>query len=338
MPDSLPQEARQDRITNEWVLCAPTRGDRPHEIDDVDAPDPTDRTPVDGCPFCPGHEEMLPRVIAERSASNGAPWHTRVVPNKYPAMTPDAPDEAQTCGLYRMRGGRGHQEVIIDTPYHYRSMAHMDVRDVDAVLQAYLARYQHYRTSDASVIPHVFRNHGAEAGASLSHPHSQLIATPLPPPHMQREEAQAKALYDEQGRCPYCELLEDELNAEARLVYTNDAFVVFVPYAATVPFTQWIMPRTHEPEMGRTDTSQRQALAEALHDAVGRLHRALGDPDYNFFFRTALEYASHAPHLHWSLRIRPRTTVDAGFELGTGLNINPSLPERDAEVLRAAGA
>lgn len=336
MPNSPLQEARQDRITNEWVLCAPTRGDRPHDIDDVETPSPSDDTPVEGCPFCPGHEAMLPRVIEERPASNGAPWQTRVVPNKYPAMTPDAPDDTQLCGLYRMRGGRGHQEVIIDTPFHYRSLAHMAVDEVDAVLHTYLARYRHYRTSDADVIPHVFRNHGAEAGASLPHPHSQLIATPLPPPRMQREEAQAKALYDEHGRCPYCEMLEEEQSAGARLVFTNDDFVVFVPYAATVPFTQWIVPRAHEPELGRTDAAERRALAEALHEAVGRLHRALGDPDYNFFFRTALEYASDAPHLHWSLRIRPRTTVDAGFELGTGLNINPSLPERDAEVLRSS--
>lgn len=337
MPDTLTQEARQDRITQEWVLCAPTRGNRPHDIDDTDDPDPTDHTPVEGCPFCPGHEEMLPRVIWELGSSNGVPWRTRVVPNKYPAMTPDASADEQTCGLYKMRGGRGHQEVIIDTPYHYRSMAHMSVHDVDAMLQTYLTRYRHVRESDGTLIPYVFRNHGTDAGASLPHPHSQLIAAPLPPPRIEQEETQARALYAETGRCPYCSLLEEELSAEARLVFTNDDFAVFVPYAAPVPFTQWILPRTHEPEMGRLDATQRCALAEALHEAVGRMHRALGDPDYNFFFRTALEYRSNAEHLHWSVRIRPRTTVNAGFELGTGLNINPSLPERDAEVLRSSG-
>jgi UDPglucose--hexose-1-phosphate uridylyltransferase len=335
MSDFPSQQARQDLITQTWVVCAPTRGHRPHDIDEANDRDPTDRTPVEGCPFCPGHEAMLPGVIWELDATNGSPWQTRVVPNKYPAMTPEASSEEQQCGLYHLRGGHGHQEVIIDTPYHYRSMAHMAVNDVDAVLQTYLARYRHYREADGDLIPHIFRNHGTDAGASLPHPHSQLIATPLPPPHIEQEEAQARALHAETGRCPYCEMVEEELRAEARLVFVNDDFVVFVPYAARAPFTQWILPRAHEPELGRLDGAQRRALADALHEATRRLHQALGDPDYNFFFRTALQYASEAPHLHWSLRIRPRTTVDAGFELSTGLRINPSLPERDAEVLRS---
>jgi UDPglucose--hexose-1-phosphate uridylyltransferase len=96
----------------------------------------------------------------------------------------------------------------------------------------------------------------------------------------------------------------------------------------------WILPREHEPEFGRLTNELRASLAGALHEAVGRLHDRLDDPDYNFFVRTALDYESDAPHLHWSLRLQPRTTVEAGFELSTGVRINPSIPERDADVLR----
>jgi UDPglucose--hexose-1-phosphate uridylyltransferase len=129
-------------------------------------------------------------------------------------------------------------------------------------------------------------------------------------------------------------MIEEELDAEARLVRTSDAFVVFVPFAAEMPYEMWILPREHEPEFGRLTDDLRAKLATTLHDVLGRLRTHLVDPDYNFFVRTALDYNTDAPHLHWSLRIRPRTTVRAGYEQGTGQRINPSLPERDAAVLR----
>jgi len=333
MADAPSQEVRQDRITQQWVICAPTRGHRPHDVETEAPSNVKDDTPVEGCPFCPGHEDMLPDVLWEREGRNGAPWATRAVPNKYPALTPNGDAGEQACGLYTMRGGHGRQEVVIDTPYHHQSMAYMSTGRLKAVLDTYWARYRALR--EDGLIPFVFRNHGADAGASLPHPHSQIIAPSLRPPTVAQEEQQARARYTKTGRCPYCEMLDEELSAEARIVYTNDVFVVLIPYAASVPFAQWIVPRTHEPEMGRLDEDGRLALADALRQAIRRLHHALGDPDYNFFFRTALDHASEAEHLHWTLRIHPRTTVQAGFELGTGVNINPSLPERDAEVLRS---
>lgn len=330
------QEVRQDQITQSWVVCAPTRNHRPHAIDDDLSGAPDDLTPVEGCPFCPGHEAMLPEVLWELNGADGTvPWKTRVAPNKYPALTPDGDATERHCGLYRVRGGHGQQEVIIDTPYHYHTLATLPAKQVDAVVETYLARYHALRQAEEGLIPFVFRNHGADAGASLPHPHSQIIAPSLPPPSIQHEEARAEARYAETGHCAYCEMLDDTLDSAARVVWTNDTFVVFVPYAAQVPYAMWILPREHEAEMGRLDGERRRAFSEALHQALLRLHRALGDPDYNFFFRTALDYESDAPHLHWSLRIEPRTTIAAGFELGTGMMVNPSLPERDAEVLRS---
>jgi UDPglucose--hexose-1-phosphate uridylyltransferase len=267
-------------------------------------------------------------------ADGTAPWRTRVVPNKYPALTPDRERFDQTCGLYRSRTSYGVQEVIVDTPYHYQHLAHMPVEQVEAVLQTYCSRYRSVRTKEADLYPSVFRNHGARAGASLPHPHSQLIATEIAPPRIEREEAAAREWYDETGQCPYCEMIDEELDARARMVWSNEDIVVFVPYAARVPYEMWILPRDHEPEFGRLTPAVRSSLASALHEAVSRLHDRLDDPDYNFFVRTALEYESDAPHLHWSLRIQPRTTVEAGFELSTGVQVNSSIPERDAAVLR----
>jgi UDPglucose--hexose-1-phosphate uridylyltransferase len=335
MASSYAPETRQDRLTNQWVAFAPSRSGRPrHTTPDGEPPAPDDDRPVEGCPFCPGHEERLPSVLWELDRGDADPWTTRVVPNKYAALAPDRSPYDQTCGLHRSRASRGRQEVIIETPRHYQHLAQMPVAQVDAVLHTYLERYHTIRQGDEDLLPFLFRNHGASAGASIAHPHSQLIAPDFPPPQLQREERAARDRYEELGRCPYCVMIEEELDAEARLVRTSDDFVAFVPFAAEVPYETWILPREHEPEFGRLTDDLRGGLARTLHDVLGRLHTQLDDPDYNFFVRTALDYNTDAPHLHWSLRIRPRTTVQAGYEQGTGQRINPSIPERDAAVLR----
>ena len=336
-PDYTP-ETRKDRITKQWVAFAPTRSERPHRTTtnaSSDAPDA--EAPVEGCPFCPGHEEMLPSVLWELDDASGRPWCTRAVPNKFPALTPGAsPPAPPASPLYCSQQSRGQQEVIIDTPAHHRTPAHFSPDEMDGLLQTYLARYRAVREGGDDLLPILFRNHGAAAGASIDHPHSQLMALPFSPPRIQREEAAAKARYGELGRCPYCAMIDTELETEARLVRVTDAFVVFVPYAAREPYEMWIFPRRHEPEVGRMTEAERQALAPVLQDALWRLHTCLDDPDYNYFFRTALTYNSDAPHLHWSLRIRPRRSVEAGFEQCTDVRVNPSIPERDAGVLRDA--
>jgi len=333
MNSSYTPETRQDRITQQWVACAPDRSSRPHKTGarSSDAPPPDD-TPVEGCPFCPGHEDQLPSVLWELPADDDRPWRTRAVPNKFSALSPHPPAAEEGPALYRTRPSRGRQEVIIDTPHHHQGLARMPVPQVDALLETYLVRYRSLR--EAGLYPFVFRNHGAKAGASIPHPHSQIIGTDVPPPRIQREETAARARYEETDRCPYCEMIDTELDAEARLVRVTDPFVAFVPFAARVPYELWILPRRHEPEVGRLDAEERTALAQVLSTVVRQLRTCLDDPDYNFFLRTALAHGSNAPHLHWSLRLQPRTTVEAGFELSTGMRINPSIPERDAAVLR----
>lgn len=337
-------ETRRDRLTNQWVTFAPSRSGRPqHTASTRDTETAADvaeapvEGPVEGCPFCPGHEDMLPSLRWEWTEAGADRWRTRVVPNKYPALAP-APSSPSTsagaCDLYQSRASRGTQEVIIETPDHHQPLATMPVAQVDAVLRTYLQRYRAVRQDDNDCIPFLFRNHGASAGASIAHPHSQLIAPDIPPPLIQQEEQAAKARYDELGRCPYCAMVEAELEAEARLVRKDNHFVAFVPFAAEVPYELWIVPREHTPEFGHLTPSRRRALAETLRSVLARLRTRVHNPDYNLFVRTALDDNPDSPHLHWSLRIRPRTTVLAGYEQATGERINPSIPERDAAVLR----
>lgn len=337
MADTHTPETRQDRITKEWVACAPRRRTRPKNTDSQRVARTTaDDTPVEGCPFCPGHEDMLPSVLWELTSEDDRPWRTRAVPNKYAALKTDANPATEQSGLYRTRSSYGHQEVLITTPYHSEDLPRMSPTQVEAIVQTYSTRYKNLRESDKDLYPVLFHNHGAKAGASIPHPHSQIIAPDFPPPRIEREETAARTRYEETGRCPYCEMIGEELSADVRLVHTNDEFVVFVPFAARVPFELWVVPRNHEPEFGRLTERQQSLLATTLQDVVSRLDKQLDDPDYNFFVRTALEYGSESSYLHWTLRLQPRTTAQAGFELGTGIQINPSIPERDAAVLREA--
>lgn len=328
-------ELRQDALTNTWVACAPGRHDRPHKTGATpSSPSPTDEIPVEGCPFCPGHEDQLPDILWELPADDDRPWYTRAVPNKYPALTPDTPPSSRDAGLYRTRSNHGRQEVLIDTPYHYQGLAQMPTDQVEAVLHTYQTRYRTLREEAPNLYPVVFRNHGKRAGASLPHPHSQIIATDAPPTRIEREEEAARTRYEETGRCPYCEMIDEEEAAGTRLVWQNDDVVMFVPFAAQVPFELWILPRRHDPEFGRLTDADRPSIAAALHHAARSYHDHLDDPAYNLFVCTALQHNTDAPYLHWHLRLHPRTSRQAGFERATGLWINPSIPERDAAHLR----
>lgn len=334
MSENVP-ELRQDVLTNTWVACAPNRNGRPLKTSAEKPPStPAEPTPVNGCPFCPGHEDQVPDILWELDLDDDRPWTTRSVPNKYPALEPTIAPASCESGLYRTRTNHGRQEVLIDTPAHNQGLAQMSVDQVEAILHTYRERYRALRRTAPKLYPFVFRNHGGRAGASIPHPHSQVIATDFPPPRIKEEEAAARKRYEETDQCPYCEMVDEELRAEVRLVATNDAFVMFVPFAAQMPGELWILPRAHNPEFGHMTSSQRAALAPLLHKAARRYYVHLDDPAFNLYVRTALQHESEASHLHWSLRLRPRTSRRAGFELSTDVQVNPSLPEHDAELLR----
>lgn len=336
--DASVSELRYDPLTRTPVICAPLRGERPQSAAPLgDAVEEPSAEAVEGCPFCPGHEAMLPEILWQQDRSTEPGWRTRAVPNKYPAL------QAETNGvtppatpLYHAEVAQGHQEVLIDTPYHQYGLARMPLVGVRSVVETYLARYRAIRQRDG-LIPFLFRNHGVGAGASLDHPHSQLIATAFRPPLVVQEEAAARAWYEAHNGCAYCAMVAEEQATGERLVAQNERFLAFVPYAAQVPYEVWVAPCHHAPEFGDTAAEDVAALAALLRHVVRALHVQVGNPDYNLFIRTALAYPCDAAHLHWTLRIRPRTSTAAGFEASTGIRINPSRPEADAAVLRGDG-
>ena len=330
----MSSEIRQNKATKQWVIYAPARGRRPSDFkrpkDKLTEPefDPA-------CPFCPGNESMLTEIIAELEGPANHGWQTRVVPNKFPALTPEGSPLRYRRGLYTAMNGYGRHEVIIENPVHNRQPSRMKAAEIEVIIETYHRRYADLMRQHGNMLTLIFRNHGWQAGTSLAHPHSQIIVTGMVPNHIRWREDQAQHYFDDTGRCVYCDILEFEAQDRARVVAENEYFVAFVPFAAEVPFEIWIMPTKHQACFGDLADREKPGLASILHHCLGRIHDKLGDPDYNYIINTAARYKAGEPQLHWYLQIRPRLTTEAGFEIASGIQINPDLPEEDAEFLRA---
>ena len=323
---------RRDLLTEQWVACAPSRGDRPKRTT-LDHPEEQESGPVEGCPFCPGNEAMLPGILDELTdeADN---WQVRAVPNKFPAFQMDQAPAGQTNHIYEGKAARGHQEVIVETPGHYSHWPYLSVEHLAAVFRMYQRRIEAVYDTAPDLYPVVFRNQGGRAGASLAHPHSQLIAPPLPPPERVAEEQRCRTYFEEHGTPLLAQMRAQEIKAERRIVATNEHFVAFVPYAAPAPYSVWVVPRRNAAHVTQWTDAERLDCARIARRVARRYVQYANNPDYNVTLHTALDPTAEAPHVVWSLRFTPRVSVRAGFELGTNMLINPSLPEIDAEILR----
>lgn len=324
-------EIRQNKATKEWVIFAPARGKRPHDFQQHD--ERPHLLPYDaGCPFCPGNEPMLPTIIKEWRDETGDRWQTRVVPNKYPALTPEGSIERYTNGINIAMQGYGQHEVIVESPRHDQDIATMAPANVRTIVESYYTRYLDLRQNPCNVLILIFRNHGARAGASLIHPHSQVIATGVVPRAIRWREYEAQRYFDEWGRCVYCDMLAFELSDQRRIILENPSFVAFIPFAAEAPFETWIVPKRHQSDFSEITETEQADLSAALHTILAKLHTKLNDPDYNYTINTSAR-TTNEPQSHWYLRVRPRLVTRAGFEIGSGMRINPSLPEADAAFL-----
>jgi UDPglucose--hexose-1-phosphate uridylyltransferase len=331
-------ELRQDPTTREWVIIATERARRPHDFAAKD----TDKAPMaahnDTCPFCPGNEAMTPGEvyrIADDHAAGDAPWQVRVVPNKFAALTPaDEPGRRTEKRMFHTADGFGYHEVVVETPLHNRYMALMEDAEVARILCACRDRYQAIRADTNIKFVVIFKNHGRAAGTSLEHPHSQIVGVPIIPGSVRSRVDVAQRFYDDTGDCIYCVVLDRELKAENRIVFETPEFVVFQPFASRVPFETWIMPRTHCANFGSLSAEDCGQLAPVLRTVLAKLYRGLNNPDFNIILQTAPVEDEDRGYYHWHMQIFPRLTLQAGFELGSGIYITTALPEQTAAFLR----
>lgn len=330
-------ELRQDIATKRWVIVSKERAKRPHQFlkQMVVQEEPDHR---DDCPFCEGNEgQTPPEVYALRNGSepNQPGWKVRVVPNKFAALSPSARWEVKHPEIFTTINGYGSHEVIIETPQHNQTLATLPQEQVQLVLQALLQRMRTLAQDNRIAFVQVFRNHGAAAGTSLVHPHSQLIATPIVPTNIREEIEEARRFYDDRVTCVYCYMLEKELEREERVVWSTDHYVVLTPFASRFPFELMILPRRHSASFVAEARGEDVALlADVLRRTLLLLYRAGNNPDYNAVLHTAPLRDSCMDYYHWHIEIVPRLTTPAGFELGSGIYITTAIPEETAAYLR----
>jgi UDPglucose--hexose-1-phosphate uridylyltransferase len=326
-------ELRQNYFTKEWVIIATERARRPEELA-THRPAKTVAPLVETCPFCPGNENKTPPEVLRVPAEGNGAWQVRVVANKFAALSPDAQPTRTIHRTRRSMGGFGVHDVIIDTPDHSQYMALMPDAHVANVLRAYKSRYHALSLDPRIAHITIFKNHGADAGASMEHPHTQLIATPVIPSQVRQRFHQALTHHDEYGECMFCQMLEEETSEQKRIVLTTEHFIALEAYASPTPFCTHIYPRRHMASFGDISAAETLDLARVLRTVLAKLYHGLENPDFNFTIRSApAEYAG-VKHFHWYVSVIPRLTRVAGFELGSGMFINTVLPEAAAEFLR----
>ncbi len=325
---------RLNKITREWVIYAPARGKRPLDFKKEGGLEESSINQASNCPFCPGKEEMLGGILLELPKDNKDNWQTRVINNKFPALSPHENTIRSESGIYLTMPGYGKHEVVIESPKHNADIATMSQEEVELIIETYYQRYINLMEDNESMMVIIFRNHGKRAGASLVHPHSQIIATPIVPQHRRWQEEEAQRYFDDWGKCIFCDVLEFELKEKTRIIAENKSFVAFIPFAAEVPYETWIMPKDHQADFGSISDPQKSDFAAMLKHVLGKMYDKLNDPDYNYVINTAARYKAEEPQVHWYCQIKPRLTTPAGFEIGSGISINPSLPEDNAEFLR----
>ncbi len=328
-------ELRQDPTTKAWVIIAPERAKRPQpklkkrraeELPIWDA----------SCPFCVGNEDQTPdEVFRIPIWGEGSNWEVRVVPNRFAALTPDGDIGRREDGhFFRKMQGVGVHEVIIETRSHNTPTALMSYEQVEKILIAYQERYNDLKKNRQLKFITIFKNHGWASGTSLVHPHSQLVATPVIATYYHRKFDVAHDYYVDMTSCLYCDLLAEEIEKGERIIAETKQFVVLHPYASRAPYETWIIPKMHCASFGLFPATHLAELARVLKDTLLCLYRGLDNPAFNLMVDTSTTVDEEDPYYHWHIRIVPRLTTIAGFEMGSGIYINTALPEETASRMK----
>jgi UDPglucose--hexose-1-phosphate uridylyltransferase len=331
-------EIRQDQATKRWVIMATERAKRPRDL--VGAQPTLEEQPEKSpnCPFCPGNEAMTPPEVAAYREGGGPAdspgWQVRVVPNRFAALKPAGELAISDPYWFTSVTGVGAHEVVIESPVHNASPATMELEQMSRALALAGQRFEELQRDRRLSYIAFFRNNGLAAGSSLSHPHTQIIATPIAPTNVRLEIEEARRHYDDRMHCVYCETIEKEHQAGLRVVLETEAFLVFEPFASRWPFETWLVPKQHASVMVPGGPEEFRPLAEALQASLRALHQGLNDPAYNLVLHEAPLRDTCDDYWHWHIEILPRLSTAAGFELGTGIWINTTPPEEAAAFLR----
>ncbi len=309
------------------VIIAPNRLHRPTEFE----PSKSEYT-TDECPFEAGAEESTPKEIYSKKDENGD-WICRVIPNLYNALDINSSKSSKRDGFFTSKSGFGAHEIIVESRDCNKRADGYTIKEWRAYLDTICHRYEDLSKDERLEYIQVFKNHGSLAGATLKHPHSQIIATGFIPTTIEQELKRLNRYYKKYNRTTISDMAYEELRVDKRVVFENNSFIVFAPYASLYPFELFIVPKESVVDITKLYEHQLDDLSHLLLNIYGKLYAVLGDFSYNLIFKNApLRYKEESYTFY--IWIVPRIYTLAGFELSTDLRINPILPELVAKKLK----
>ncbi|MEK7376950.1 MAG: galactose-1-phosphate uridylyltransferase [Candidatus Margulisiibacteriota bacterium] len=333
-------ELRQNPATKEWVIIAKERARRPDDFASQKAKEEEKPEDKKNCVFCSGNEGQTPKEITAYRSFGTKPdtpgWWIRVVPNKFAALVFEGSTKRiKDYDFFKHMDGIGSHEVIIETPDHDLHIATMDQKQAEEIFLAYRQRYIFLSKNFNFETITIFRNHGKSAGTSIKHPHSQIIAAPVTPTHVRHRLEEAMRYFDDEGQCVYCDMISKEKEVSERIVLETDNFICFEPYAARSPFETYILPKNHQACFKDISKDESKEFAYIARNTLIKIHKSLNNPDYNYLISSSPPQEANEEYYHWHMKIVPKVSAVAGFELGSGIFINTVIPEEAAKFLKA---
>ncbi len=303
-------EIREDYIHDRFVIIAPSRTLRPHDVQRF-----RQEVPVKSkdCPFCREVEVQSQPALFQIGPDNL--WQLKVIKNIFPVVT------------WKNPKAYGHQEVIIETPHHNKELADFSEGHIGNLIEAYIARTRELTKDKKIIYILIFKNHGGKAGASLVHAHSQIFATAFLPPHIVDKLTRAQHYRIEHGSCYYCDLIKKEIRG-ARKIYSDKYFAAFTPYASSYNYEVWITPKRHIDNVTYLESREIASLSHIMKRVIMGVNK-LNLP-YNYYLHQAVTDKDE----HFYLRVCPRRDIWAGVEMGSRLIINTVSPEFAANFYR----
>ena len=322
---------RKRFLLDEWVVISPERAARPRQFH-LHSPSPDDQF----CPFCPENHAVRPATISTypSPAFPDHPFGVQVLPNKFPALRIEEGATPPFEALFQALDGVGAHEVVIESPLHHCRTAELPPEHLVSIFSAWQDRMRDLRQDRRFKQVLIFKNEGALAGATLEHVHSQIIALPIIAPAIRRELLGAHRFYEEHRRCPFCELIQREVEQDQRVVLQDPKALAIVPFASRVPFETWILPREHGADFCDASEDQLEAIATFAGRILHLWERALGRVSFNFALHSLPFDFADKTYYHWHLEMIPRTSQIAGFEWGAQMYINPTASEVAARHLK----
>jgi UDPglucose--hexose-1-phosphate uridylyltransferase len=317
----IKMELRKDYILDRWSVIAEKRAKRKHEFKKEKK---DEKKPSKDCFFCPGNESLTPNETG-RIEKNGK-WTIRWFPNKFPAVNKEGNPSIRNADKYfTYSDAYGIHEIIVETPDHNKQLSDLSEKKIKEVLEVYSKRIKELGRLPETKYVLVFKNKGAEGGASLMHSHTQLL-TYNKIPELVKDKVEASKKYE---KCPYCEIIEIEKKSHRR-VFENNSFVSFTPYSPRFNYEVLIFPKKHIKNITEMDENMLSELASMLKKILSKLKEVT--ESYNFF----LHYSPEGEDLHFHIEICPRRSdwLWAGFELGTNATIIAVSPEDAARFYR----